>query len=234
VYVDDIDERARLERSALFFIPAAFELCRRNNLSVSKLTSRSTIEKKDRPHLFLAGRAVIGTVMGCKQPVVYESAVRFINLANLDLPEDERLQRSDIVACAFRLSDPELVADLGLTSQGVATACGLRKEVVEGALKQMRIPYTDAHAIWAHLSDIVKTRADLPEGVKDVITNRQQDFIRTDANGSYSFAVERIGRPVPRHSKKAEANAVDVAEYVYNRANLHPAPVSGHPWAIQT
>ncbi len=228
----DLDDRLRLESRALFFIPNALQICSEHKLSVSKMTSRATTARRDRPHLQLAGRQVIGTIFKCKQPVVYDSALRFIALANLDLPPDKWLLTKDIVACAFRIRDPEIIGELGVKPQDLATACGLRREVVDSALKRMRLTYADAHAIWVHLMRVVKGQLDLSPAVAEVLTGDERDFIRTDPNGRYPIAVERAGKIVPRHSKKALPDDTEDVEYVYNRANLRFAPVSHHPWAL--
>lgn len=234
VYVDDIDERSRLERSALFFVPSAFELCKNHRLSISKLNSRATITKKDQPHLQVAGRSVIETVIHCKQPVVYESAIRFIQLANLDLPKDKLLQTSDIVACVFRLKDPQVIEALGLDAPALALGSGVTLKVVESSLNRLRICYVDAKAIWAFLMGQAADRKGLTKEVREILTGNQEDLIRTEVKGTYPIAIGRTGVVIPRHSKKGEASDVDNAEYVYNRSNLHPAPPSGHPWTIET
>jgi hypothetical protein len=227
----DLDDRLRLERAALFFIPSALEICNSHQLSVSKLTGRATTARRDNPALQLAGRQVIGTVFKCKQPIVYDSALRFIRLVNLDLPEDKWLKHSDIVACVFRLKEPEIIAELGIKPQDLASECKLRKEVVDAALKGMRITYSDAYAIWVFLMRVTTGRPELPPTLRDVLTGDQRDFISADLNTRY-LAVEKIGKTLPKHSKKSAVDESDNAEYVYNRANLKRAPLSHHPWAL--
>ena len=196
------------------------------------MTSRATIARKEQPYAALAGRAVIGIVLGCRQPVVYDSALRFIRLANLDLPREAWLDTPDIVACAFRLSEPEALLELGFKAADLAKACNLRRGVVEAAFKQLRITYVDAYAIWAEARRVTKERGEIPAVVSEVLTDDIADFVRTDTRGSIAVAVDKIGKAVPRHSKRAGPDEVDNAEYVYSRSNLRTAPPSGHPWAL--
>lgn len=236
VWVDDLDERLKLQSKALFFIPSARQLAIDFNQNAAGLASIANVHNKDRSRPPLAGIAVIRSVLGCKQPVTYESAVRFINLLNPQLPPDRRLGTSDILACVFRLRDTEIVAELGTSAEEIAAACKLSPLVVKSALKRLRITYVDAYEIWAHLSSLAKMRSEsdsLPLTISSVLNGDERSFIVTDASDNYTLAIEKVGSSLPRHSKKASASADANAEYVYNRNNLRFAPRSGHHWAIE-
>jgi hypothetical protein len=152
------------------------------------------------------------------KPVVYASALGFLEVANRALEErgGEPLVRKDIVACVFRLKDPgEVVAELGVSAQDIADGCDLSDDVVAAALARYRIQYNDAYVIWKFLSELKEDSRRTPgEVATERLTADIREFIRTDL------------RP-PLAVKQVEDD-----EYVYNWRNLRAAPSSGHPWFI--
>lgn len=212
------NERSSLESKALFYVPRAYELLVTvHKLNKSQLSATSTENKGI--GLPLAGRSAIGKVLEDK-PVVYESAIGFINVANLKLRalgDSAELSTRDIVACVFRLRDaPDLLQALSVTSADIAAACGIRLNVVEAALARYRIAYADAHAIWSYLK-AQKCDKKITGRAVETLTSRIDDFIMTEVRPTHLVAVKLVNDG-----------------YVYGVSNLRPAPPSGHPWAIIT
>ena len=234
VWVEDFDDRYKLQQKALFFIPQARELAIEHGINNAGLASLATFMKGEGSSE-LAGIAVIRSVLGCKQPVSYDSALRFIRLMNHKLPHGRKLTSQQIVACVFRLRDTEIIDALQVTHEMIAAECKLSLQVVRAAMKRMRITYRDAHDIWTYLSSVaanISKTAHLPESVTSVLTGDQTSFIVSDSSDNYTLAIEKAGPSTPRHSKKGGFSPEQTADYVYSRPNLRFAPTTGHPWAI--
>lgn len=221
VYVEDFDDRRRLQqRGALFFIPTARPRCEDKKLTIARLVSTTVVEREK--NYGFAGKQVIQTVFGCRQPVSWESAVGFIRLANFVLNGRDRFTTEDMVACVFRLTQPDTAAKLGISASEIARMIGSPEVVVESALEGYRVSFHDAASIIAALEakeggkDFVPVDQKLPKNL-DVLIAADSD----EEGGP--LAVKRLkgvgtkGRPI----------------YVYSRGPLlKPTPKTGHPWAI--
>lgn len=221
VFVDDVDDKVRLQQKALFFMPSVLTICDKHHITVSGLASTSVSQQRHGNPLPMAGRAVIQSVFQCKQPVAYDSMVRFINLVNFELRDRDQISLDHVIACVFRLRDTEIIRELGVSEQQIQQNCKLSAGVVGSAIKRMRISYNDADLIRSYLLSVKSDKKYSTATVDQVLTRRQEDFIRTDSRDDLPIAIMKLG-------KKSD----EKAEYVYNRYNLTVAPRSGHPWAI--
>ncbi len=216
-------DRIVLENSALFFIPSALTVCNSRQLTVSGINSLTRSAKLSRPDAHFAGRSAIDKVMNCV-PVVYRSALGFLNSANHALESNgapERLSHADIVACVFRLRDAaKITNELKVTESEIARSCNIAPRIVNAALNQYRIQYVDAHAIWKFCVDRVRSESiKLGPELADTLTKNETDLIVSDSKKKSSMAIKRVG------SKD------DTDDYVYDRETLRAAPLSGHAWA---
>jgi hypothetical protein len=153
VYVADTDDRIALQGKALFFIPLALQVLNTVGINVSTLTHRSAILRGNpqRGSFKVAGRNAISKVMDC-EPVVYDSALGFINVANAELEargDSQRLTKATIVACVFELERiGEVFEALGLSEATVATDCGIQERIVRAACQRGRLQFVHADLIW--------------------------------------------------------------------------------------
>jgi len=150
--------------------------------------------------------------MSC-EPVVYESALGFIEVANEELgasARQERFQTTSIIACVFyldRLGDA--ASALQLTPDSISQQCAMSLPIVKSAFEHFRLQFVDAEKIWKHCLEVSRSRSvELPYLTADITS-----FVKTRASSRTSIKKEEIG-------------------FVYQRNNLSPAPRTGHPWAI--
>jgi hypothetical protein len=215
VYVPAPDARVQLEKKALFFIPSAVERCDARDLTVAQLGSISSTASIRGPR---AGRNAISKLFRF-HPVTYDSAIGFINVANIALGgAAPAFTTSDIIACVFRLRHPmDLLNALRLTPEQVAAEAGLSRDVGIAAVQRYRIQLNDALAIWQFLKTRSRDEGSPPRVVSDAITDDAHDFITADVRAGLPMAVK----------------ALNDFEYVYRWDNLKPAPPSGHYWALE-
>jgi hypothetical protein len=216
VVIDNVVERRALEAKALFFLPTAARACRDVGLNVSTIMTSLLIQARSLNQTPGVGRSVVSKILNVL-PVRYDSAVQFIAAVNPLLAEYQlnRFDTGDIVACVFRLKDPdEVFESLGLTSDGVARACGLRYDLVASALLRYRLQLNDALALWRYLTDQVAGLTAKPAAIlRERLTDDPSDFIKTDARPPMAIKTTRDGS-------------------VYTLDNLKAAPASGHRWAV--
>lgn len=218
VYVGNTDDRIDLQSKALFFIPSALGMLSTFSINISTLTYRAQNLRQDatRPTSRITGRSAITKVMGC-EPVVYESAVGFMNVANKELESrgnSERLELSSIVACVFELDGFAQVATaLGLSAETISTQCDIPARIISAAIARSRLQYVDAEKIWKYcLTRKQDQQPDLP-----TLTDDPRTFIRTRVSKDGFAAIRKI----------------EEGRYVYERDDLRPAPLNGHPWSIR-
>lgn len=213
VFVPALSERVLLEKRALFFIPAALPRCDAMQISTAYLSALSNTGAIEDPR---AGRVAIRKAMQL-QPISYERAEGFLNVANHALVERGAppLTKADIVACVFRLKDPtDILTDLRLTVRDVSEATGLSQSVVSAAVARYRLQYVDADLIWRFLMEARAKVGAVGAKTEAALAGRPQDLIKTDSRQPLAV------RPHEDHG------------YVYTWENLRAAPPSGHYWAI--
>lgn len=217
VFIPALDERIQLAKKALFFIPRALERCATNELTVAHLDSISRTAAFEGPR---AGRNAIAKVFRV-QPVSYESARGFLAVANLALREigAAELTTRDIIACVFRLRDPqEVLIALKMPWAEMASAAGRSRELAQAAVSKYRLQLVDALAFWRVVRAHVQENGSQSAFVNEIITDDPRDFIKTDVRAGLPIAVRRL----------------DDFEYVYRWDNLQYAPLSGHFWALES
>lgn len=213
VFVPALDERLTLEGKALFFIPSALEHCSQAHLNRAYLGSLSNTAEIGPVR---AGRAAISKVLRF-EPVTYASARGFLNVANYGLKSRDAplMNVSDIVACVFRLKEPDTIAAaLNLSPQMIAAGTLLPQELIVAALGRFRLQFVDAFAIWRFLLNF-QLSGPASGGGLEFLTDNPADFIKTD--GRYPLAIKEVGD----------------REFVYGLRNLEPAAAKGHYWAIE-
>ncbi len=217
VYVSDPTQRPALEGKALFFVVNAPSRCLEAHVSAADLAFAYTLQKARGEHAVLAGRSIHTKVLAGR-PVSYESALGFINVSREPLAEGKQppLETTDIVACVFRLKDPDQVA-LGLQADAgeIARGCNLAPRIVEAALARYRLQLVDALAIWGFCRSLQAIgRGAGNANLAARLTDDPRDFIRTDTRPPFAI------KPVAEDG------------YVYSIGDLRAAPRSGHPWAL--
>jgi hypothetical protein len=204
VYIDSIDDRLALQRYALFFIPSALHLMSQNGITKNTLSTFS-MNIKGKP---TAGRQAVGKVADCL-PVVYESAVGFVNAFNMFCEREgyeSRLAKQDIVACVFRIEGfTQLLSRANITKAHVHEVTGIAANIIDSVPNNFRIQLSDAIKLFELFSK--------HEGIGQL---RIDEFIQVSENGG-------------RTSVKKSSDV----KYVYKRENLRAAPMVGHPWAIK-
>jgi hypothetical protein len=216
VYIADTDDRCDLQSKALFTIPSARQILSDANITVNVLSARSTNLRlsgntgKSR----IAGRSALTKVVAC-EPVVYESATGFVRLANEALKaadSNESFDTNSIVACVFALHDfAELASRLSQTAESLATACEIPVEIVKSAFEHYRLHYVHAEKLWRHCLSINQSNLKRP----DWLTSDPTSLIKTKVPPTGRAGIKRLD-----------------GSYVYQRSDLYPAPLTGHPWAI--
>jgi hypothetical protein len=218
VYVDDPLFRPALESKALFFVAHAPARCLAAGLSAADLALAYSIQSRDQGHPILAGRSIHTKVLN-GMPVSYGRAVGFINVTRELLAgrNHQPLDTGDIVACVFRLKDPDTVATaLGVDIPTIARACHLRPRIVESALARYRLPLVFALPIWRYLRGLqADGRGQENPTVAERLTDDPREFIKTDKRSPIAI-------------KPGDGED----EYVYSLADVSPAPRTGHPWAL--
>ena len=218
VYVGDATHKPALEAKALFFLAIAPQRCVDAHVSAASLALAYSNLRTEHGPEGLAGKSIHTKVLGGK-PVSYESAVGFINVSRGLLTKGGQppLETSDIVACVFRLKDPDiLAAALGTSLEEIADHCHMRRRVVDAALTRYRLPLVFALSIWGFFRDLQALgRGASNPLVATRLTEDPRDFIKTDNRAP--FAIKPF----------------DDDEYVYSIADLRPAPRVGHPWALE-
>jgi hypothetical protein len=130
---------------------------------------------------------------------------------------DPPFTTADIVACVFRLRDvAEVLAALSIKLEDLASGAGVAAEIANAAAQRYRLQLHDAMAIWRFVSAKVTRDKVRDHAIDQVITDRPQDFIKTDVRPDLPMAVKHL----------------DDEEFVYGWDNLKPAPRAGHHWAL--
>lgn len=215
IYVPALDERLALETKALFFVPTALQRCSDRGLTVSHLSAISSAAAIEGPR---AGRNVIGKVLRF-QPVAYDSAVGFLNVANraLEGSAHASFTTRDIVACVFRLRDvTEVLGALNKKIDDVAIGADVPIEIAQAAAQRYRLQLNDALAIWRYALSCAENAGGTDPAIGYVLTERPQDFIKTDVRPDLHMAVKRL----------------DDRDFVYGWENLKAASEAGHYWAL--
>lgn len=213
VYVPPLDDRLALQSKALFFVPTALEWCSSRDLTVARLSAISSAASFPAAR---AGRNVIGKVLRF-QPVAYDSALGFVNVLNRALGETQ-FSTKDIVACVFRLRDiAEVLSALNKKAEDLAAGSGVSLEIAQAAIQRYRLQLYDALSIWQFLRDCAARGNFRDSAIEQVLTDKPQDFIKTDVRSDLPMAVKLL----------------DDRDFVYGWENLRAAPSSGHYWALQ-
>ena len=218
-----VTERAVLEGHALFFLPLAASVCSDEDLNVNRLNATSMTEKAMDRDANLAGRSVIRKVMRI-EPVTYQSALGFINAANIALRNkgvDVTLTTRNIIACVFRLKDgPEIINEFGITDDDISVGCGVKASIVRSAIEKYRIQYADAHKIWLYLRGLKRKNKSFKMDVDSLINDDERAFIKTDDRHAARMAIKQVG-------EEGEDR------YVYRYSDLQYAPLTGHYWSLE-
>ncbi len=223
VYVLDVDDRIALRGKALFFVPRAIGVITdTHNISTSALGSFSSSLKGTTTTNY-AGRAAIKKVMDC-DPVVYESAVGFINVCNAKFHSMKiayRFTLGDIVACVFCFRNLfELIQKLNLAKTSkeaagvISTATGIDADIVDSTFSGFRVIYNHAETIRSFINDQAARQGLAPEAL------------------GYGPSFNDLFQSIAKSDKPVSIKKNIKDSYVYRRVDLSAAPLSGHAWSI--
>jgi len=227
-------ERRELEQLKLFFIPG-FD----DRVSGATLTTAGLVDfgKQHLARHLRAGRDIIERARA-GEPVAYSSCGRLRETLNAALSyfkaEAEKLTRADVVACVFRIKDiGPLMTCAGVTAEELATATGIPLPVVNSAVVRRRLTYDHADRLWRYFLAVKQSGVVPPEHVSETtILQSAWDLLQPD-QPALCIRPDLDHEPaVGWHQVVNEENGEVADRCVYRLEDIRPAPLSGHPWAL--